>query len=49
VIFGSLLVLIGFLAFFPTLGISFIAAVFGVFMIVPRHRCKDCGWSERTL
>lgn len=48
-IFGALLVLFGFLAFFPTLGVSFIAAIFGVFMMVPRHRCDECGWSRRAL
>lgn len=45
---GALLVLFGFLAFFPTLGVSFIAAVFGVFMMMPRHRCGECGWNERA-
>ncbi len=48
VIFGWLLIMVGFLAFFPTLGVSFIAAVFGVFLMVPRHRCSDCGWNRRT-
>ncbi|MFP4598415.1 MAG: hypothetical protein ACOC9W_01905 [Persicimonas sp.] len=47
-IFGWLLIMVGFLAFFPTLGVSFIAAVFGVFLMVPRHRCSDCGWNRRT-
>lgn len=45
---GALFVLIGFLAALPTLGFSFILTLFGVFLMVPRTRCRDCGYSERS-
>lgn len=46
--FGWALVMIGFLGAIPTLGVSIIAAIWGVFLMVPKHRCKDCGWKKRT-
>ncbi len=40
--------MVGFLAAFPTVCASFILAVWGVFLMLPRHRCKDCGWKKRA-
>lgn len=48
VVMGAILVLVGFLAAFPTLCASFILSVWGVFMMSPRHRCKSCGWKKRA-
>ena len=47
-VFGWALVMVGFVAAIPTLGVSCIVAIWGVFLMVPKHRCKDCGWKRRT-
>lgn len=49
VIFGWSLVMIGFVGAIPTLGVSGILALWGVFLMVPKHRCKDCGWKRRAV
>jgi predicted RNA-binding Zn-ribbon protein involved in translation (DUF1610 family) len=48
VIFGWALVMIGFLGAIPTMGVSIIVGIWGVFMMVPKFRCKACGWKKRT-
>ncbi|TDP73579.1 hypothetical protein [Bradymonas sediminis] len=48
VVFGWILVTVGFLAAFPTMCISFILSIWGVFLIMPKHRCKDCRWKTRA-
>jgi len=45
---GWCLVVVGFLAAFPTMCISFILSIWGVFLILPKHRCKDCDWKARV-
>jgi hypothetical protein len=49
VIFGWALVMVGFVGAIPTLGVSGILALWGVFLMVPKHRCKDCGWKRRAV
>jgi len=44
--FGALLVFASFLLFFPTIGVSFILGVYGVFMTIPRKECPSCKWHE---
>ena len=44
---GALLVLIGFLGFLWTLGLSFVLALWGVFLMVPHTKCRACGWKMR--
>lgn len=46
--FGAILLMLGFLVALPTLGASMILCVVGVFMMVPRTRCPECGWSKRN-
>ncbi|MEZ4460291.1 MAG: hypothetical protein R3E66_11310 [bacterium] len=41
---GALMVFVSFLLFLPTLGVSFILGVYGVFMMVPRAECPSCDW-----
>jgi hypothetical protein len=48
IIFGWAMVMIGFLGAIPTLGVSIIVGLWGVFLMVPRLRCKSCGWNKRT-
>lgn len=43
---GAFLVLMAFLLFFPTIGVSFILGVYGVFMMIPRRECVACQWHE---
>jgi DNA-directed RNA polymerase subunit RPC12/RpoP len=48
VIIGWTFVMIGFLGAIPTLGVSIILGLWGVFLMVPKLRCKACGWKKRT-
>jgi hypothetical protein len=43
---GAALVFLSFLLFFPTVGVSFILGIYGVFLMVPRRECAQCGWHE---
>lgn len=43
---GAFLVLMAFLLFLPTIGVSFILGVYGVFMMIPRRECVACQWHE---
>ena len=44
---GAVLLMVGFLAAIPTLGFSFVVSLYGVFLMVPRTRCRKCGWKKR--
>lgn len=42
----AIVIICGLLAL-PTLGVSLIFMIWGVFLILERTTCRDCGWSKR--
>ena len=45
---GIVIVFLGSAVAIPTFGLSLIVVIWGVFLTLPKHRCKDCGWSQKA-
>ncbi len=45
---GIVIVFLGSAIAIPTFGLSLIAVIWGVFLTLPYHRCKDCGWTQKA-
>lgn len=43
---GFVIVILGCLFAIPTLGLSLVFTLWGVFLIIERTTCRECGWQS---
>lgn len=45
---GIVIVFLGSAIAIPTFGLSLIAVIWGVFLTLPKHKCQNCGWTQKA-